>query len=102
MQNDIADSTKFLCGDFRLNMWIPSDIAGKVIGKKGVVISNMQRETGCKLISACPPVGNSLWVCVTMIGEPAATTKVLNALALPPFLPSLILTKQTIKQIKTT
>ena len=75
MQNDITDA-KFLCGDFRLSMWIPSDIAGKVIGKKGIVISNMQRETGCKVITACQPVGDSLWVCVTMIGEPTATMKV--------------------------
>ncbi len=42
--------------------------AGKVIGKKGVVISNIQREAKVKLINACPAVGNSLWVAIVIVG----------------------------------
>ena len=44
-------------------------VAGKVIGKKGVVISNIQREARVKLINACPPIGKSLWVAIVILGS---------------------------------
>jgi hypothetical protein len=44
-------------------------VAGKVIGKKGIVITNLMRETQAKLINALQPIGNSLWVAVVIMGE---------------------------------
>lgn len=44
-------------------------IAGKIIGKKGTVISNIQRETKAKVINAMPVVKGSLWTAITVIGE---------------------------------
>ncbi len=43
--------------------------AGRVVGKKGVVISNIKTETKAELINALAPVGESLWVAVVIIGE---------------------------------
>ena len=40
-----------------------------MIGKKGTVITNLQRETKTKVINALPRVGDSLWIAVVMIGE---------------------------------
>lgn len=56
-------------GELKLSMWIPSDLAGRVIGKKGTVITNLQRETKTRLINALPRVGDSLWIAVVIIGE---------------------------------
>ena len=39
------------------------------MGKKGVVITNLQRETHAKLINALSPVGQSLWIAVVIIGD---------------------------------
>lgn len=44
-------------------------VAGKVVGKKGIVITNLQRETKAKLINTLSAVGDSLWVAVVIIGE---------------------------------
>eukprot|EP01034_Spumella_vulgaris_P029732 gene29732-36826_t len=46
----------------------PEDLGGKVIGKRGVVITNLQRETKAKQINALQPVGNSLWIAVVILG----------------------------------
>ena len=43
-------------------------IAGRVIGTRGVVIQNIQRETKT-MIKALDPVGNSLWIAVVIIGR---------------------------------
>lgn len=60
---------EYVLGDFKLSMWIPTELAGKVIGKKGTVITNIQRETGAHVINACPSIGESLWMAVAIIGE---------------------------------
>jgi hypothetical protein len=81
---------EYLKGDMRLSMWIPEELgkccnchkllinvnisilssflAGRVVGKMGVVITNLQRETKAT-IKALPRVGESLWVAVVIIGE---------------------------------
>jgi rRNA processing protein Krr1/Pno1 len=56
-------------GDYKLSMWIPSELAGRVVGKKGVVITNIQRETRVKQMNALSAVGESLWIAVVMIGD---------------------------------
>ena len=33
-----------------------------------MVITNLQRETKAKLINALPPVGDTLWIAVVIIG----------------------------------
>ncbi len=82
-----------LVGDYKLSMWIPGDsgkqyslrsklvgsyyiimlycifLAGRVVGKKGVVITNLQTETKSKQINALSAVGDSLWVAVVIIGD---------------------------------
>ena len=40
-----------------------------MIGKRGIVILNLQRETKVELINALQAVGNSLWVPVVIIGK---------------------------------
>eukprot|EP01040_Poterioochromonas_malhamensis_P001151 gene1151-1222_t len=60
---------EYIQGDFKLSMWIPSDLAGRVVGKRGVVITNLQRETRAKLMNALSPVGESLWIAVVIIGD---------------------------------
>ena len=59
----------FVSGGYKLSMWIPSDLSGRVIGKKGVVIANIQRETKTRAISACQPVGGSLWAAVVISAD---------------------------------
>ncbi len=44
-------------------------VAGRVVGKRGVVITNLQRETRAKLMNALSPVGESLWIAVVIIGD---------------------------------
>jgi hypothetical protein len=41
---------------------------GKVIGKRGVVITNLQKETNT-VINALPTVGESLWLAVVIFGK---------------------------------
>lgn len=67
--------------DFKLSMWIPADLAGRVVGKKGVVITNLQRETQTRLINALQPVGSSLWVAVVIIGESPNVLKAYKAVS---------------------
>lgn len=56
-------------GEFKLSMWIPTELGGKVIGLKGIIISNIETETKCKMIRALKPVGQSLWNAVVILGE---------------------------------
>jgi hypothetical protein len=58
----------YVQNEYKLSMWIPKDLGGKVIGKRGVVITNLQRETKAKQINALQPVGNSLWIAVVILG----------------------------------
>lgn len=68
--NNIAgDISAFLVGDLRLTMWIPAESAGKVVGKKGVIISNIKLETKAKLLESRLAVGDSLWSPVIIHGE---------------------------------
>jgi len=75
-----GDDGKFLA-DFKLTMWIPAELGGKVIGLKGVIITNLTRETQCKFIKALQPVGDSLWLAVVMMGEPEQCLAAYTAIA---------------------
>mmetsp|Transcript_31507 Transcript_31507/g.30072 ORF Transcript_31507/g.30072 Transcript_31507/m.30072 type:complete len:583 (-) Transcript_31507:374-2122(-) len=68
-------------GDFKLTMWIPSELGGKVIGKKGVVIANLTIETKCDVIRALQPVGSSLWAAVVIMGEASRCFAAYKAIA---------------------
>lgn len=59
--------------------YIPADMAGKVIGKKGVIVTNIQRETGCKVVSALKAVNESLWSAVVIAGDPPNVFKAYKA-----------------------
>ena len=63
-----TNSDDFIDQDLKLSVYIPADAAGKVIGKKGIVVSNIKRETQASLITAMKPVGNSLWIAVVILG----------------------------------
>ena len=43
--------------------------AGKVIGKRGIVICNLKLTTKVDFVGAVQPVGNSLWQPVVIIGK---------------------------------
>ena len=45
------------------------------------MISNLQRETKAKLINACSPVGESLWIAVAIIGEIDCVSKAYKAIS---------------------
>jgi len=56
--------------EVQLTMYIPAEMSGKVIGVKGIIISNITRETQCRFIKAMQPVGDSLWCAIVMMGDP--------------------------------
>jgi hypothetical protein len=70
-QTDYKNVNEFLSDDLKCTMYIPKELAGKVIGKKGVVISHIMRETHTNL-RALNVVGNSLWVAFVILGQPSA------------------------------
>ena len=43
--------------------------AGKVIGKRGIVITNLKLATKVDILSAVQPVGNSLWQPIVIVGK---------------------------------
>ena len=55
-----------------------------MIGLKGVIITNLTRETQCKFIKALQPVGDSLWLAVVMMGEPEQCLAAYTAIAKVP------------------
>ena len=57
-----------LCGEIKLSMWIPQELGGKVVGKQGILISNIKIETGCSLVNAMKPLDSSLWSAIVIIG----------------------------------
>jgi len=58
-------------------MFVPKAHAGRVVGQKGAVISQMQSDTGAKSISAQKSTETEgLWISVTILGSP---DKVLSA-----------------------
>eukprot|EP01031_Cornospumella_fuschlensis_P037892 gene37892-46030_t len=60
---------EYIRGEYKLSMWIPEEMAGKVVGKMGVMITNLQRETKASSIRAMQRVGDSLWTAVVIIGD---------------------------------
>eukprot|EP01041_Mallomonas_annulata_P002841 gene2841-5588_t len=71
--NTAAYDHPSLRDNFRLSMWIPKEQVGKVIGKKGVVILHIQRETQAKVIMNPPTVADSHWSPVLVLGDPSKT-----------------------------
>ena len=71
----------FYLEEFKLSMWIPAELGGKVIGVKGIVISHLKTETKCKVIKAIKPVGSSLWTAVVIVGEALRCQAAYNAVA---------------------
>ena len=71
----------FFLDEFKLSMWIPAELGGKVIGVKGIVISHLKTETKCKVIKAIKPVGSSLWTAVVIVGEALRCQAAYNAVA---------------------
>eukprot|EP01035_Chromulina_nebulosa_P021529 gene21529-27876_t len=67
LQGDLVED--YIKGQLKLTMWIPSDLAGKVIGRKGTVITNLKLTTKVDHVGAVQPVGNSLWQPVVIIGK---------------------------------
>lgn len=72
---------EYVQNEYKLSMWIPKDLAGRVIGKRGIVITNLQRETKAKQINALQPVGNSLWIAVVILGGYKNIIAVYNAIS---------------------
>jgi hypothetical protein len=56
-------------------------LAGKVIGKKGLQVENLKRETHVSCISAMKPVGSSLWAAVVIMGPPEPAFAAYEAIA---------------------
>jgi hypothetical protein len=72
---------EYVQNEYKLSMWIPKDLAGKVIGKRGIVISNLTRETRAKQINALQPVGASLWIAVVILGSYKSIIAAYNAIS---------------------
>lgn len=56
-------------GEIKITMWIPQELGGKVVGKQGILISNIKIETGCTLVNAMKPLDSSLWSAIVIIGK---------------------------------
>ena len=56
-------------------------VAGKVIGKKGIVIANLQRETQTSLMTVMKVVKNSLWVPLVILGSMESVSAAYEAAA---------------------
>lgn len=77
-----SDSVDDFAGtEIKLTMWIPAELGGRVVGKKGVVISNIQRETHCKLMHALAPIGSSLWIAVVIMGSSSSVQAAYKAVS---------------------
>ena len=53
-------------------------IVGKVIGKKGVVVLHIQRESATRVIMSPPANAESAWSPVLIIGDPSRTLTAFN------------------------
>ena len=53
----------------RMTCYIPSELAGKVVGKKGVIISNIKENSRLTSLEAKRSVNDSLWSPIMMQGD---------------------------------
>ena len=79
-RNSAPYGSDIFLGEFKLSMWIPAELGGKVIGLKGIIISNISTETKC-IIQALKPVGQSLWTAVVILGEASRCQAAYSAIA---------------------
>lgn len=56
--------------NFRLNVWLPTEFVGKVIGAKGAVIQHIQRETSTRVVILPTLDQQPLWSPFTITGDP--------------------------------
>eukprot|EP01040_Poterioochromonas_malhamensis_P024216 gene24216-29909_t len=68
-------------GEFKLNVWVPSEMTGKIIGKSGSIVNNIRQKTKARVINAQPAVTGSLWAPVVVIGEWASIVSAYGALS---------------------
>ena len=66
-QLSLGKDSEFV-GEIKVSMWIPQELGGKVVGKQGIMISNIKTETGCTLVNAMKPLDSSLWSAIVIIG----------------------------------
>jgi len=63
---------EILKGKFTLSLWIPVEQVAMVIGKKGAMITQIQKTTNTK-INIPPQAQDSLWASVVVKGDPSGT-----------------------------
>ncbi|CAM9161700.1 unnamed protein product, partial [Heterosigma akashiwo] len=54
-------------GKFTLSIWVPAEKCGMIIGKRGAMITHIQRESNTKLIIP-PQIEESLWSPIVIKG----------------------------------
>lgn len=81
MTTDNATPEQFVQDELKLSMYVPADAAGKIIGKRGIVVTNLKRETQASFITALKPVGGSLWTAVIVLGTLESVSATYDAIA---------------------
>ena len=61
---------------FMLTAWIPKEYVGRVIGRKGEVVSRLSKETHTNIYADAASTSKSLWTYLSISGEPGACQKV--------------------------
>ena len=54
---------------FMLTMWVPKEFVGRIIGRKGDVVSKLSRETHTNIYCDSTSTSKSLWTTVCMVGD---------------------------------
>lgn len=66
---------------FMLTMWVPKDCVGRIIGRKGDVVSKLSRDTHTNIYCDSSNESKSLWTTVCMVGEAMACKNAYQKLA---------------------
>ena len=69
INNDNFVDISIFCPSLRMTAYIPAEFAGKVVGKKGLIISNIKAESKLSSLEAKKAEGESLWSPILMQGD---------------------------------
>tara|TARA_A100001015_G_C14585443_1_gene554540 strand:- start:155 stop:535 length:381 start_codon:yes stop_codon:yes gene_type:complete len=66
---------------FMLTMWVPREHVGRIIGRKGDVVSKLSRDTHTNIYCDSSSISKSLWTTVCMVGEATACQRAYQKIA---------------------
>ena len=66
---------------FMLTMWVPKEFVGKIIGRKGDIVTKLSKETHTNIYCDSTSTTQSLWTTVSVIGDALACQKAYQKVA---------------------